>query len=328
MPKSRSGLTSAALAIVVMLMIFGGGPYTFLNEAVTFQMMAFLALAQGINVLYGFTGYLPFGYVGFFGAGAYGASVAVLQWHFPVLLAMLAGTVIAGLVGVILLPLLRLTGAYFAIGSLAAAEIVYNVVSNPNLQSVTNGPYGINLAGVFNDALSYWLMLVVVVLATLFVIYIRHSQFGFSLLALRDDPVSAAMAGVNVVRARTIAWIASAVIAGMTGSIYAWHISVFYPSSVFDLTISIFAIVFTLFGGRATLWGPIIGTVVLYGLYDAIGVSTPQYFQLVYGLLIVGVVLFLPRGVMSLLNLWSQRHRQNIDVADGSSSKGVSASAS
>lgn len=300
---------SPVLALVMILVVFGVGPYTFINEAVTFQMMAFLALSQGINVLYGFTGYLPFGYVGFFGAGAYGASVAVLHFHVPALLAMLIGTAVAGLVGVILLPLLRLAGAYFAIGSLAAAEIVYNVVSNPNLQPVTNGPYGINLAPIFNDALSYWLMLGVVLLVMGFVIYIRHSQFGFSLLALRDDPVSASMSGVNVVRARTIAWVASALIAGLTGSIYAWHISVFYPDSVFDLSISIFAIVFTLFGGRATLWGPVIGTVILYGLYDFIGVSSPQYFQLIYGLLIVALVLFLPNGVMSLLSGLGQRRR-------------------
>jgi branched-chain amino acid transport system permease protein len=321
----RKAWISSAAALAVMLLLFGLGQYTFITSAVTFQMMAYLALAQGINVLYGFTGYLPFGYVGFFGAGAYGASVAVNVWHFPVLLAMLTGTVIAGLVGVILLPLLRLSGAYFAIGTLAAAEIVYNVVSNPNLQSVTNGPYGVDLSGVFNNSLSYGMMLVAVVLATLFVIYIRHSQFGFSLLALRDDPVSAAMSGVNVVRARTVAWLISALIAGMTGAIYAWHISVFYPNAVFDLSISIFAIVFTLFGGRATLWGPILGTVVLYGLYNYIGVQTPQYFQLVYGLLIVGLVLFLPNGVMSLLGKRRSKRRSETESEIPASSEGVAA---
>lgn len=302
---------SSAAALAFMILLFGLGQYTFITAAVMFQMMVFLALAQGINVLYGFTGYLPFGYVGFFGAGAYGASVAITMWHLPVLLAMLFGMVVAGLVGVVLLPMLRLSGAYFAIGSLAAAEIVYNVVSNPNLQSITNGPYGVDLSSVFNSSLSYWMMLVAVVLTTLFVIYIRHSQFGFSLLALRDDPISAAMSGVNVVRARTIAWVASALIAGLTGAIYAWNISVFYPDAVFDLSISIFAIVFMLFGGRATLWGPILGTVVLYGIYNYIGVSTPQYFQLVYGLLIVGLILFLPNGVMSLLGVRRRRKRSD-----------------
>jgi len=202
------------------------------------------------------------------------------------------------------------------------------VVSNPNLQSVTSGPYGVDLSAVFNSSLSYWLMLVVVVLVTLFVIYIRHSQFGFSLQALRDDPVSAAMSGVPVVRARTIAWLASAMIAGVTGAIYGWHISVFYPDAVFDLSISIFAIVFTLFGGKATLWGPILGTVVLYGLYNYIGVQTPQYFQLVYGLLIVGLVLFLPNGVMSLLGSRRSRRQINSDAPSAPPPGGVTVDAS
>jgi branched-chain amino acid transport system permease protein len=137
-------------------------------------------------------------------------------------------------------------------------------------------------------------------LATAFVIYLRHSNFGMSLLALRDDPVSASMSGIPVLRIRTLAWLVSAFMAGVVGATYGWHISVFYPNSVFNLTISIFAIVFTLFGGRATAVGPLVGTVLLYGVYTFIGVSSPQYFQLIYGLLIVALVLFLPRGVVSL----------------------------
>lgn len=304
------------ISLVIVAIIFILGPFTFVNQSVLFEMMAYLVLAQGINVLYGFTGYLPFGYVGFFGAGAYGASVAVLHLHMPVILAVIIGGLVAVVVGLILSPLLRLSGAYFAIGSLAAAEVIYYVVSNPNLQTVTNGPYGIDLSNVFNDNLSYALMLVLALLVTAFVIYIRNSHFGFSLLALRDDPISAAMSGIGIVRARTIAWLASAFIAGLTGAIFAWHISVFYPDSVFDLNISIFAIVFTLFGGRATVYGPLIGTVILYGLYNWIGISSPQYFQLIYGVLIVVLVLFLPNGVMSLFNRKWKRGGAQGGVAD------------
>ena len=109
------------------------------------------------------------------------------------------------------------------------------------------------------------------------------------------------MAGVSVVRVRTIAWLISALIAGLSGGLFAWQISVFYPETVFDLSISIFAIVFTLFGGAGTLLGPIAGVLVLYGIYNAIGITVPQYFQFIYGALIVGLVLFLPNGLASLL---------------------------
>lgn len=154
-------------------------------------------------------------------------------------------------------------------------------------------------------------MFAVMLLAFLLVMYIRGSNLGLFLLAIRDDPVSASMAGVNVVRVRVVAWIASAFIAGLVGASYGWQISVFYPNSVFDLSISIFAIVFTLFGGRASLWGPFVGTVILYGLYTVIGVSEPRFFQLIYGILIVVLVLFLPKGLMSLFD----RIRTRRDVA-------------
>ena len=122
----------------------------------------------------------------------------------------------------------------------------------------------------------------------------------FLSLTVREDAVSAAMAGVNVVKMRVVAWLASALVAGLAGGIYAWYVSVFYPDNVFSGEFSIFAIVFALFGGVATIVGPIVGVIILYGVYNLIGFTTPQYFQLIYGLLIMGLVLFLPAGLVSL----------------------------
>jgi branched-chain amino acid transport system permease protein len=296
----RRSIWSSGLVLLILAVGFLVAPDVYSNESVLFQFMVYLALAQGINILYGFTGYLPFGYVGFFGIGAYGMSVFVTLFHVPVLIGILLGGTTAIVAAVILSPLLRLSGAYFSIGSLAASQILYYVVSNSSLQNVTNGPYGVNLIAIFDDAQSYDAMLVILLLTTLFVAYLRHSRFGMSLLAIREDPISAQMASIPVVRTRIVVWLCAALIAGLVGSVYAWHISVFYAESVFSLPISIFAIVFTLFGGGATVIGPIIGTLILYGMYNVIGVSEPQYFQLIYGVIIVVLVLFLPRGLMSL----------------------------
>ncbi|MCY0892576.1 MAG: branched-chain amino acid ABC transporter permease [Acidibacillus sp.] len=298
----RKHVLQNGVIMTLLIILFVIGPTFYQNQSLLFQMMVFMALAQGVNILYGFTGYLPFGYVGFFGIGAYGASAAVTLLHTPALLAVLLGGVTALIVGFILSPLLRLSGAYFAIGSLAASEILYNVVSNESLQAVTGGPYGVNLSGIFDEQTSYYVMLVILVLATAFVAYLRNSRMGMSLIAIREDPVSAEMAGINVFRARTYVWLTTAILAGLVGATYAWHISVFYPDTVFDLSISIFAIVFTLFGGGTTLLGPIVGTIVLYGLYNVIGISSPQYFQFIYGVLIITLVLFLPNGIMSLFS--------------------------
>ncbi|HYM17277.1 MAG TPA: branched-chain amino acid ABC transporter permease, partial [Micropepsaceae bacterium] len=164
--------------------------------------------------------------------------------------------------------------------------------------------YGISLSGIFNPPLAYAVALAVLAATLFLVIYLRNSRFGLALQAIREDPVSAAMAGINVVRERIIAWLLAALVAGFTGGVFAWYISVFYPETAFSGEISIFAIVFALFGGTATISGPILGVIILYGIYNAIGISTPQYFQLIYGLLIMGLVLFLPTGLVSLLRRW------------------------
>jgi len=285
-------------AVVVLMAIM---PSLYSNELMLFNFVMFLTLAQGLNIIYGFTGYLPFGYVGFFGAGAYGFALAVMHLHFPPFAALVAGGVAALVVAVVLIPLLRLSGAYFAIANLAAAQAIYQVISNPSLEDITKGPYGVSLSEVFAPRLSYAVALGIMAATFALVVWLRNSRFGLALQAIREDPVSAAMAGVSVVHGRTIAWLLSALIAGLMGGAFAWHISVFYPETAFDIGISIFATVFTLFGGPATLSGPLLGVGILYGVYNAIGITVPQYFQLIYGLLIVALVMFLPNGLVSLL---------------------------
>jgi len=186
---------------------------------------------------------------------------------------------------------------------------VLHLVANPALEGITKGPYGVSLTGTFDtnsvtgtfDTNSaYYAALAVLALTLGGVVYLKNSSFGLALQAVREDSVSAAMAGVNVVKMRMIAWLASALVAGLAGGIYAWYVSTFYPDNVFSGEFSIFAIVFALFGGVATITGPIVGVLILYGVYNLIGFTTPQYFQLIYGVLIMGLVLFLPTGLVSL----------------------------
>ena len=294
-------------ALLILLPVVGAFavlPSIYSNHLMLFNFMIFMMLAQGVNVIYGFTGYLPFGYVGFFGVGAYGFSLMIIHGLAPPLVALLVGGCAAVALGLLLTPLFRLSGAYFSIANLAAALAVLEVVSNPNLESLTKGPYGISLSGVFNPTLAYGTGLVVLTATLGLVIYLRNSRFGKALQAIREDSISAGMAGINVVRERVIAWLLSALIAGLAGGVFAWYVSVFYPDTVFSGEFTIFAIVFTLFGGNATVVGPILGVIVLYGIYNAVGISTPQYFQLIYGALIMALILFLPNGLVSLLRRW------------------------
>lgn len=299
-PSTLQRVRPGATVLVLLAALFALLPHVYNNQSLLFTLMTFIVLAQGLNLLYGFTGYLPFGYVGFFGCGAYATSLLVLHTQLPVLACVAGGGAATVLMALILGPLLRLSGAYFSIASLAASQILYFVVSNTNLADITGGPYGLKIEQVYAPTASYYTMLAVLLLATGLAAWFRASRFGMGLRAMRQDPVSAAMAGIDIVRTRLITWLVSAAVAGLAGGVYAWNLSVFYPDAVFTLQISVFAIVFALFGGVGTVIGPIVGAAVLYTLYAAIGISTPQYFQLIYGLLIVLLVLFLPGGILSL----------------------------
>ncbi len=295
-----SALRHTLFILVPLLIVLAVLPGVYENHLLLFNFVIFLILAQGVNIIYGFTGYLPFGYVGFFGAGAYGFAIMVMHLQAPAVVAVLVAGLVGVALGLLLTPLLRLSGAYFAIANLAASLAVLHLVANPALEGITKGPYGVSLTGTFNPDSAYVAALVVLALTLAGVVYLKNSSFGLALQAVREDAVSAGMSGVSVIKMRVIAWLASALVAGLAGGIYAWYVSVFYPDNVFSGDFSIFAIVFALFGGVATITGPILGVVILYGIYNLIGFTTPQYFQLIYGLLIMGLVLFLPAGLVSL----------------------------
>jgi branched-chain amino acid transport system permease protein len=301
MPRAISDTLFIFVPVIGAFLIL---PMVYPNQLLLFNFIVFLILAQGVNVIYGFTGYLPFGYVGFFGAGAYGFSLPVMHFQMTALPALAVAAGAALLLALVLTPLLRLSGAYFAIANLAASMAAFQIVSNPNLTEITRGPYGVALTGVFAPGFAYNVAVVILAFTLALLIFLRNSRFGLALQAIREDAVTAGMAGVNVVRMRTLAWLLSALIAGLAGGVFAWYVSVFYPETVFSTTFSIFAIVFALFGGVATITGPILGVIILYGTYNAIGISEPQYFQLIYGGLIMALVLFLPDGLVSILKRW------------------------
>jgi branched-chain amino acid transport system permease protein len=300
----RRAISDVLLIFVPLIAAFAALPSLYPNQLLLFNFVIFLILAQGVNVIYGFTGYLPFGYVGFFGAGAYGFSLPVMHFQLAAFPALGVAAAAALALALLLTPLLRLSGAYFAIANLAASMAALQIVSNPNLTEITKGPYGVSLSGVFDPDTAYRTALGILAFAIALVIYLRNSRFGLALKAIREDPVTAGMAGVDVVRMRTLAWLLSALLAGLAGGVFAWYVSVFYPETVFSSSFSIFAIVFALFGGVATIAGPVIGVVILYGMYNAIGISEPHYFQLIYGGLIMALVLFLPEGLVSLFKRW------------------------
>lgn len=315
----RPRLLNEALGVLVPVVGFSFALHVDNNELLLVYMMGYVAMAQGINVIYGFTGYLPFGYFGLFGAGAYAFGIGVTHLHWPAFADLALGGVGAVAIGVVLIPLFRLRGAYFAIATLAAALALGDIVANPALTSLTNGPDGLNLGSVYNSGEFYVSSVVLVAVSLLAVVWLRNSRFGLSLRAIRDDPYAASMMGINVPLRRAVAWLIAAALAGFAGALYAWATSFFYPTAVFDVTITVLALVFALFGGVGTLWGPTLGAIVLYSLYDIVGVTDPQAFQLIYGLAIAMLVLFAPRGLAGIAagirNLWLRRQGREVNRA-------------
>ncbi len=181
--------------LVVLLAASAVLPHVIGNQSLLFTLVTYMVLAQGLNLLYGFTGYLPFGYVGFFGCGGYATALLVLHTHLPVLFCVLGGGVAAVAMAVLLAPLLRLSGAYFSIANLAASQILYFVVANPHLKDITGGPYGLKIERVYDPAASYATMVAVLLFATAVGIYFRNSRFGLSLRAMTQDAVSASTSG-------------------------------------------------------------------------------------------------------------------------------------
>ena len=134
-----SALRHTLFILVPLIAVFAVLPGVYENHLLLFNFVIFLILAQGVNIIYGFTGYLPFGYVGFFGAGAYGFAIMVMHFQSPAVIAVLVGGLVGVALGLLLTPLLRLSGAYFAIANLAASLAVLHFVANPALEEHHQG---------------------------------------------------------------------------------------------------------------------------------------------------------------------------------------------
>lgn len=182
-----SALKHLLFMVVPLVIIFAVLPGVYQNHLLLFNFVIFLILAQGVNIIYGFTGYLPFGYVGFFGAGAYGFAIMVMLYHWPAVPAVIVGGIVGVALGLLLTPLLRLSGAYFAIANLAAALAVLHFVANPALQDITRGPYGVSLSGTFNPSHAYAAAVAVMALTLAVVVFLKNSRFGLALQAVRED---------------------------------------------------------------------------------------------------------------------------------------------
>ena len=267
---------------------------------VMLQLFMWIALAQSWNLISGLTGYVSFGHVAFFGTGAYASSLLIVKagWAWP--LACLGGGVVAaGVALVIGWPCLRLKGPYFAIAMLGLNEVLRVIASY--YEGLTGGGNGLSLPTLYASVQIYYAMGLVAAAVTLVAYVILTSRFGLRLMTIREDEVAAESMGIDTLRYKLYAFLLSAIGPGIVGGLSARDQGYIEPISVFPLIMTITMIVMVLFGGKGTIWGPVLGATVLFAFQEAVWARFIYLHQLLFGAIIVAVVLLMPRGILGVL---------------------------
>jgi branched-chain amino acid transport system permease protein len=268
----------------------------YLRSFLLFTMM-YVVLALSWNIISGFTGYTSFGHVAFYGIGAYACAILVAdyRWHWLPTLGVAA--VLAAVVGVAIgYPVLRLKGPYFAIAMLGAAEGTRVVATV--WDSLTHGGLGISMPSAETSMETYYAMLVLMVLTVAVAYVVGHSRFGIRLNAIREDEAAAEALGINATLYKLAAFVLSAVFPAVAGGIQAYKVLYIDPPSVFFVQITIAMALMSMLGGKGTVIGPIVGAVLLYTAQELTWVNFPSAHLVAYGLFIVLVARFMPRGLM------------------------------
>ncbi|HEX9531522.1 MAG TPA: branched-chain amino acid ABC transporter permease [bacterium] len=261
-----------------------------------FQVLLFVALAQSWNVLGGFGGQVSLGHAAFFGLGAVVTRMVWLSGH-PLAVALPAGMVAATMAGVLIgAPTLRLRGPYFAIGTLAVAEILRITVGNvlPEV-STLSAPA---LAG-YTLVPRYLLALMAAVLSTLVAWMLTQTRFGYGLAVVRDDEAVAEAVGVNAFRHKLAVFVLSSALAGLTGGVFGYYHVSFYPQFAFSPLWTFDALLITFFGGTGTVWGPPFAAAVYLLFREALALRLVELHVLVFGIVFVLVVLAFPGGLVA-----------------------------
>ena len=288
------------LIVIVLSIVFPffAGPY---QQSIAKNIIIYMILALSWNMLLK-SGQISFGLAGFFGIGAYASVLLSLKLGIPPLLTILVGGIITGLVAAAMgLIILRLRAMYFAITTLALGEIFRVIIHN--LPHFAGGAHGLILPGVIfgGDALfTYWLFLAAALFSIGMSYYFDKSKFHLALTAIRDNETTAKVRGIDIFRYLLIIFTITAGLQGLAGGLYAQSFGFVTPESSFSGDFILLPIAMALLGGIYTTEGPIVGALVLGIISEYLKLYIPYGHLVVYGLIIVIVILFMPHGIIGL----------------------------
>jgi branched-chain amino acid transport system permease protein len=278
-----------------------------LMRETAFILLMAVGLASSLNILLGYTGYVSFGHIVFFGLGGYTGFYLLSEQGWPLYAAAIGGgllsALIAGLVG---MAVLRLRGAYFALATIGINEAARAFVSNFE-------PYG-GPTGMFVNFSAYqkyggpgealWITFILLWVTTMVVLLVsylvKNSRFGLGLLAIREDEDAAMVMGVKAPRAKTITYVISAFFPGVIGTLYFFKNGNIEPGDAFQLHMSIEMLVMVMLGGMGTVLGPLVGAVGYQWLRGYL-LTSPIFKDLhlaMAGAILLLIVLFVPAGAV------------------------------
>jgi branched-chain amino acid transport system permease protein len=286
------------VAATVALAFLPHGVSVYLRSFALFAMM-YVVLALSWNIISGFTGYTSFGHVAFYGIGAYACAILVADHGWPWLATLVVAAVAGGVVAVAIgYPVLSLKGPYFAIAMLGMAEGTRVIATV--WDSLTHGGLGISLPSADTSVETYYAMLVLMVVTIAVAYWVGHSRFGVRLNAIREDEGAAEALGIDTTSYKLAAFALSAIFPAVAGGIQAYKVLYIDPPSVFFVQITIAMALMSMLGGKGTVIGPIVGAVLLYTVQELTWVNFPSAHLVAYGLFIVVVARFMPRGLVGL----------------------------
>ncbi len=281
--------------LVIFLLIFPFQLSVYMQSFFMFTMM-YVVLALSWNIISGFTGYVSFGHVLFYGVGSYASAILVADHGWPWVPTLIVSALVGlGAAIVIGYPVLRLKGPYFAIAMLGAAEGTRVIVTV--WDSLTHGGLGINLPNVENSMETYFAMLVLMIVTIVVCYWVGHSRFGIRLNAIREDEVAADALGINTTVYKLAAFCLSAVFPAIAGGIQANKTLYLDPDTEFFILITITMTLMAMVGGKGTVVGPIVGAVLIYSVQEIVWVKFPSAHLIAFGIFLIVVARFMPRGI-------------------------------
>jgi branched-chain amino acid transport system permease protein len=281
------------------------------------SIFLYITLAQSWNIIGGYTGYVSFGHVTFFGIGAYIAALLYRHVDAGPQVAAIPSGLVAALFGMLIgYPALRLRGPYFGIATLALSLVVMLAFANAPFAGGGEGIVvrgGLPFTRVALEQAFYFGYLALALLSVATAWWLERSKFGFGLRAIRDDEDVALSVGVNATRLKVLAFGLSSFFPGAVGAWYAHQASYVSPADVFTLSISFKSLVYAVVGGTGTVLGPVVGAVfmeVFNTLLTISALGTQQVDRIVFGVLLIVVILAAPSGIVGLFGRFPRAVRR------------------